>query len=69
MREFRLDAGQLLKQLKPLYGLSDSGDYWHMTFSSHFMDDLKMVPTAGGLIYPFQASKWKFEWDDLRLCR
>ena len=42
--EFELSKGQLLKLLKPLYGLVDSGDYWGKTFSQHLTDDLGMKP-------------------------
>ena len=42
--EFELSKGQLLKLLKPLYGLADSGDYLGKTFSLHLTDDLGMKP-------------------------
>lgn len=48
-KEFGLRKDQLLHLLKPLYGLSDAGDYWHATFSRHLRDDLCMMPTAGDL--------------------
>ena len=44
--EFELAPNQLLKLLKPLYGLADSGDYWGQTFSQHLADDLGMIPTT-----------------------
>ncbi|MEM6805931.1 MAG: reverse transcriptase domain-containing protein, partial [Bacteroidota bacterium] len=34
-REFELSANEVLKILKPLYGLAGSGDYWGATFSTH----------------------------------
>lgn len=45
--EFRLNSDQLLRLLKPLYGLFESGDYWHETFFRHLQHDLRMQPTAG----------------------
>ena len=47
--ELRLGRDQLLRLLKPLYGLTDSGDYWHQTFSRHLKEYLTMRPTAGDL--------------------
>ena len=44
--EFELGHNQLLKLLKPLYGLADGGDYWGKTFAQHLLDDLGMVPTT-----------------------
>lgn len=48
-KEFQLEAGELLELLKPLYGLTDSGDYWHATLTRHLTEDLLMRPTAGDL--------------------
>ncbi len=45
-KEFKLSQGHLLKLLKPLYGLSDSGDYWNATMSRHLREDLLMKPSA-----------------------
>ena len=44
-KQFKLSKDSLLKLLKPFYGLTDSGDYWHNTFTSHIREDLHMVPT------------------------
>lgn len=42
-KEFRLSEGQLLKLLKPLYGLTDAGDYWDVTMTRHLKEDLEMT--------------------------
>jgi len=34
-RQLDIPAGHILKLLRPLYGLADSGDYWHATFAKH----------------------------------
>ena len=41
-KEFKLDEGQLLKLLMPLYGLSDSGDYWDFTITDFLKSDMDM---------------------------
>jgi Reverse transcriptase (RNA-dependent DNA polymerase) len=45
--EFELQPNQVLKLLKPLYGLADSGDYWGSTLREHFENDLGMTSTTG----------------------
>ena len=48
-KEFELSEGELLELLKPLYGLSDSGDYWHRTITRHLTKDMEMNTTVGEL--------------------
>jgi Reverse transcriptase (RNA-dependent DNA polymerase) len=45
--EFELNANQVLKLLRPLYGLADSGDYWGSTLLNHLKEELGMMQTAG----------------------
>lgn len=40
--EFELPAGFVLKLLKPLYGLCDSGDLWYETLEFHHKQELNM---------------------------
>jgi hypothetical protein len=47
MKEFSMGPGQLLKLLRPPYGLADSGDYWWRTLSNHLRKNLGMESTTG----------------------
>lgn len=43
-KELRLSAEMVLKLMKPLYGLCDSGDRWHHTLRHHHLSDMQMEP-------------------------
>jgi Reverse transcriptase (RNA-dependent DNA polymerase) len=45
--EFELNANQVLKLLRPLYGLADSGDYWGSTQLNHLKEKLGMKQMVG----------------------
>lgn len=45
--EMNLSPNELLQIIKPLYGLSDSGDYWCETFSRFHIHDLRMEQSTG----------------------
>lgn len=58
-KEFGLESSQLFKLLKPLYGLADSGDYWHVTFADHLRQQLGMTPATGDHSLFFKTFKRK----------
>jgi hypothetical protein len=45
--EFELNSNQVLKLLRPLYGLAYSGDYWESTLLNHLKEELEMKQTVG----------------------
>jgi nucleoside diphosphate kinase len=45
--EFELHSKQILKLLRPLYGLTDAGDYWADTIRRHFEKDIGMTSVTG----------------------
>lgn len=47
--EFELKINQILKLMKLLYELTDSGDYWHHTLNRYLRDDMEMSPTTRDL--------------------
>ena len=57
--EFDLDPNQLLKLLKPLYGLADSGDYWGRTLKHHLEKELGMKASVTDAAFFFKRVKEK----------
>lgn len=41
-KEMNIQSNQLVQLLKPLYGLSESGDYWGRTCRKHLENELDM---------------------------
>lgn len=58
-REFKLQSNQLLRLLKPLYGLSQRGDYLHETIFRHLHHTMGMTLTAGDLSLFFKVVRVK----------
>lgn len=50
-----LHPNELLQLMKPVYGLSDSGDHWDETLCDHNFSDLKMEQSTGEHFFFF---KW-----------
>ncbi len=59
-RKLRLPAGYVLKLLRPLYGLADSGEYWHATFSKQLGDGLEIKAVARDISLFLYAKKGKY---------
>lgn len=57
--ELRMPKGRVLRLIKPLYGLADSGDYWGSTSSRHHQMDLGMRNTCGDLSLYYRRNKGK----------
>lgn len=48
-KELEIPGNCLVKLLRPLYGLADSGDYWHDTFTKRMKQDLGMATSAANM--------------------
>lgn len=55
--ELCLKLNKLLQLLKPLYGLSDSDDYWGPTFRYHIVENLGMQCTLSDAALFFERVK------------
>lgn len=49
--KYQLKDDELLKFVRPLYGLSDSGDRWFHVYREHHLQDLGMVNTIGDISF------------------
>jgi Reverse transcriptase (RNA-dependent DNA polymerase) len=50
----KLPPYELLQFVKPLYGLEDSGDYWHKTLTAHHITKLLMEQSTGDFSFFFR---------------
>ena len=59
--EFELEPEQCFELLRPLYGLSDAGELWHLTLHKNLTNDLdmKQTYTDASLYYPFNRDTLK----------
>ncbi len=58
-RQLKVPAGYVLKLLRHLYGLSDSGDYWHATFAMHLTRHLGMKAVSSNMCLFFRSARGK----------
>lgn len=59
-RDLEMPAGHVLKLLRPLYGLADSGDYWNATFAAHLRENLEMKTVRSDMSLFFRHVRGKF---------
>lgn len=48
---FKLKSSKFSKLFKPLFGLPDSRDRWHITMENHVINNLRIHPLTGNLAY------------------
>ena len=51
-----LAQNELLQVILPLYGLTDSGDYWHETITKFHLNELRMKQLAGDFSFFFRKA-------------
>ena len=68
-KHLQAPAGYILKLLRPLYGLADSGDYWHATFAAHLKKNLRIQTVASDMSLLFRRARGLSDWTTSFLCR
>lgn len=58
-KHFEVEENNLLKLIRHLVGLSDSGDYWNTEFSDHIRDDLQMKSKVADYGFFFRKFRGK----------
>lgn len=58
-KDFEIEDNTSLKLLRPLYWLSDSGDYWNPTFSDHIKNYLEMQPNVADYRFLYKTVRGK----------
>jgi hypothetical protein len=56
----QLRPTELLQLVKPLYGITEAGDYWGETVRSHHLNDLSMTPCDGDLSTYYKRAAQNF---------
>lgn len=55
-KEFRTGTYQVLKLVKPLYGLADSRDHWHMTLRAFICEVLEIINATIDIALYFEGN-------------
>ncbi len=57
-KHLQAPVGYILKLLRPLYGLADSGDYWDATFAEHLKKNLGTQAVASDMTLYGREVSW-----------
>lgn len=65
-KEFELRENQIIKLMKPLYGLCDAGDYWNDMMTKNVKKDIKVTPSTQDISLFYKKTQRKVNltfWD------
>jgi hypothetical protein len=57
--ELKLAPNELLQLILPLYGMTESGNYWDEAVTAHHIDDLDVTQTKQDFFVRFQGCSFK----------